>query len=138
MRHARVDSSLTGAMHLVPFSSMYSEPVLPPPKYAQMIPAHVNKYGINCRESVMAGRPGKTRVVPAHQGIIMNGVQYFTFFLSRGIFRHGRKKEGWGGRVPHVRLGKKEKSVSFSRVYVCVKAKLTLVSFFYFFFAPSP
>ena len=83
MRHARVDSSLSGAMHLVPFSSMYSEPVLPPPKYAQMIPAHVNKYGINCRESVMAGRPGKTRVVPAHQGIIMNGVQYFTFFLSR-------------------------------------------------------
>ena len=78
MRHAHVDSSLSGAMHLVPFSSMYSEPVLPPPKYAQMIPAHVNKYGINCRESVMAGRPGKTRVVPAHQGIIMNGVQYFT------------------------------------------------------------
>ena len=100
MRHARVDSSLSGAMHLVPFSSVYSEPVLPPPKYAQMIPAHVNKYGINCRESVMAGRPGKTRVVPAHQGIIMNGVQYFTFFLSRGIFRHGRKKEGWVGRVP--------------------------------------
>ena len=100
MRHARVDSSLSGAMHLVPFSSVYSEPVLPPPKYAQMIPAHVNKYGINNRESVMAGRPGKTRVVPAHQGIIMNGVQYFTFFLSRGIFRHGRKKEGWVGRVP--------------------------------------
>ena len=46
MRHARVDSSLSGAMHLVPFSSMYSEPVLPPPKYAQMIPAHVNKYEI--------------------------------------------------------------------------------------------
>ena len=35
-------------------------------------------------------------------------------------------------------LGKKSKSVSFSRVYVCVKAKLTLVSFFYFFYAPSP
>ena len=68
MRHARVDSSRSSAMHLVPFSSMYSEPVLPPPKYAQMIPAHVNKYGINNRESVMAGRPGKTRVVPAHQG----------------------------------------------------------------------
>ena len=33
----------------------------------------------------------------------------------------------------HVRLGKKRKSVSFSRVYVCVKAKLTFVSFFYFF-----
>ena len=30
-------------------------------------------------------------------------------------------------------LGGKSKSVSFSRVYVCVKAKLTLVSFFYFF-----
>ena len=84
MRHARVDSSLSGAMHLVPFSSMYSEPVLPPPKYAQMIPAHVNKYGINNRESVMAGRPGKTRVVPAHQGIIMNGVQYFTNFWIKG------------------------------------------------------
>ena len=36
-------------------------------------------------------------------------------------------------------LVEKSKSVSFSRVYVCVKAKLTLVSFFYFFFhAPSP
>ena len=35
-------------------------------------------------------------------------------------------------------MGEKSKSVSFSRVYVCVKAKLTLVSFFYFFFAPSP
>ena len=35
--------------------------------------------------------------------------------------------------------GKKEKKVSFSRVHVCVKAKLTLVSFFYFFFyAPFP
>ena len=35
--------------------------------------------------------------------------------------------------------GEKSKSVSFSRVYVCEKAKLTLVSFFYFFFyAPSP
>ena len=42
-------------------------------------------------------------------------------------------------KIFHVRLGKKSKSVSFSRVYVCVKAKLTLVSFFYFFFfAPSP
>ena len=38
-------------------------------------------------------------------------------------------------KIFHVRLGKKSKSVSFSRVYVCVKAKLTLVSFFY---APSP
>ena len=37
-------------------------------------------------------------------------------------------------KIFHVRLGKKSKSVSFSRVYVCVKAKLTLVSFFYFFF----
>ena len=36
-------------------------------------------------------------------------------------------------------LGETSKSVSFSRVYVCVKAKLTLVSFFFtFFFAPSP
>ena len=36
-------------------------------------------------------------------------------------------------------LGEKSKSVSFSRVYVCVKAKLTLVSFFLLFFhAPSP
>ena len=30
-------------------------------------------------------------------------------------------------------LGEKSKSVSFSRVYVCGKAKLTLVNFFYFF-----
>ena len=36
-------------------------------------------------------------------------------------------------------LGKKRKTVSFSSVYVCVKAKLTIVSFFYFFFyAPFP
>ena len=42
-------------------------------------------------------------------------------------------------KIFHVRLGKKSKSLSFSRVYVCVKAKLTLVSFFYFFFhAPFP
>ena len=41
-------------------------------------------------------------------------------------------------KIFHVRLGKKSKSVSFPRVYVCVKAKLTLVSFFYFFYAPSP
>ena len=34
-------------------------------------------------------------------------------------------------------LGEKSKSVSFLRVYVCVKAKLSLVSFF-LFFAPSP
>ena len=35
-------------------------------------------------------------------------------------------------------MGKKGKKVSFSRVYVCVKAKLTLVSFFSPFFAPFP
>ena len=35
-------------------------------------------------------------------------------------------------------LGEKSKSVSFSRVYVCVKAKLTLVIFFIFFYAPFP
>ena len=34
----------------------------------------------------------------------------------------------------HKHLGEKRKSVSFSSVYVCVKAKLTLVSFFPFFF----
>ena len=34
-------------------------------------------------------------------------------------------------KIFHVRLGKKSKSVSFSRVYVCVKAKLTLVRFFF-------
>ena len=34
----------------------------------------------------------------------------------------------WGEKV----------SVSFSRVYVCVKATLTLVIFFTFFYAPSP
>ena len=38
-------------------------------------------------------------------------------------------------KIFHVRLGKKSKSVSFSRVYVCVKAKLTLVSFFLLFFS---
>ena len=41
-------------------------------------------------------------------------------------------------KIFHVRLGEKSKSVSFSRVYVCVKAKLTLVSFFLLFYAPSP
>ena len=35
-------------------------------------------------------------------------------------------------------LGGKSKSVSFSRVYVCVKAKLTLVSFFLLFFMHLP
>ena len=39
---------------------------------------------------------------------------------------------------PILCLGEKSKSVSFSRVYVCVKAKLTLVSFFYFFFIHLP
>ena len=36
--------------------------------------------------------------------------------------------------------GEKRKKVSFSRVYVCVKAKLTFVSFFFsfYFFAPFP
>ena len=37
-------------------------------------------------------------------------------------------------KIFHVRFGKKSKSVSFSRVYVCVKAKLTLVFFFLLFF----
>ena len=41
-------------------------------------------------------------------------------------------------KIFHVRLGGKSKSVSFSRVYVCVKAKLTLVSFCYFFFMQLP
>ena len=41
-------------------------------------------------------------------------------------------------KIFHVRLGKKKKNVSFTGVYVCVKAKLTFVSFFPFFFAPSP
>ena len=41
-------------------------------------------------------------------------------------------------KIFHVRLGKKSKSVSFSRVYVCVKAKLTLVSFFLLFFLHLP
>ena len=41
-------------------------------------------------------------------------------------------------KIFHVHLGKKVK-VLFSRVYVWVTAKLTLVNFFYFFFhAPSP
>ena len=38
VRHARMDSSVSGAMHLVPFSSMFSEPVLPPPKYTLQTP----------------------------------------------------------------------------------------------------
>ena len=33
----------------------------------------------------------------------------------------------------YVRLGEKRKNVSFSRVYVCVKAKITFVSFFFLF-----
>ena len=41
-------------------------------------------------------------------------------------------------KIFHVRLGKKSKSVSFLRVYVCVKAKLTLVSFFFTFFMHLP
>ena len=41
-------------------------------------------------------------------------------------------------KIFHVRLGEKSKSVSFSRVYVCVKAKLTLVSFFLLFFLHLP
>ena len=41
-------------------------------------------------------------------------------------------------KIFHVRLGKKSKSVSFSRVYVCVKAKLTLVSFFTSFSCAFP
>ena len=35
-------------------------------------------------------------------------------------------------------LGEKSESVSFSRVYVCVRAKLTLVSFFFYFFFYAP
>ena len=41
-------------------------------------------------------------------------------------------------KIFHVRLGKKSKSVSFSRGYVCVKVKLTLVSFFLLFFMHLP
>ena len=41
-------------------------------------------------------------------------------------------------KIIHVRLGKKRKNVSFLRVYVCVKAKLTFVSFFSFFCAVFP
>ena len=32
VRHARMDSSISGAMHLVPLLSLYSEPVLLPPQ----------------------------------------------------------------------------------------------------------
>ena len=39
----------------------------------------------------------------------------------------------------HISLEEKRKNVSFIRVYVCVKAKLTFVSFFSFiFFTPFP
>ena len=43
-------------------------------------------------------------------------------------------------KIFHVRLGKKRKLLVFTAVYVCVKAKLTLVRFFFFkfFFAPFP
>ena len=53
------------------------------------------------------------------------------------------KAHQFSGEIPAENfpctLGGKSKSVSFSRVYVCVKAKLTLVSFFFtFFYVPSP
>ena len=35
-------------------------------------------------------------------------------------------------------LGKKQKNVSFYGVYMYVRPKLTFVSFFMFFYAPSP
>ena len=38
----------------------------------------------------------------------------------------------------HVRLEKKTKKLVFTRVHVCVKAKLTLVEVFPLFFAPFP
>ena len=41
-------------------------------------------------------------------------------------------------KIFHVRLGKKRKMLVFTGVYVCVKAKLTFVSFFFLFFAPFP
>ena len=41
-------------------------------------------------------------------------------------------------KIYHVSLKKKRKNISFSRVYVCVKAKLTLVSFFSFYFLHLP
>ena len=44
----------------------------------------------------------------------------------------------WFFKIFHVRLGEKSKNVSFSRVYVCVKAKLKLFVFLLLFFAPSP
>ena len=37
-------------------------------------------------------------------------------------------------KIFHVRLGKKGKMLDFTGVYVCVKAKLTFVRFFSFFF----
>ena len=47
--------------------------------------------------------------------------QYIVFFVF--AFLHIFQKN-------HVRLGEKRKILVFTGVYVCVKAKLTLVSFF--------
>ena len=57
---------------------------------------------------------------------------FFTFFVFFFCVLHNFQ-------IFHVRLGKKSKSLGFSRVYICVKAKLTLVSFFLlFFYEPFP
>ena len=49
------------------------------------------------------------------------------------------KAHQFSGEIPAENfpctLEEKSKSVSFSRVYVCVKAKLTLVSFFFTIFS---
>ena len=41
-------------------------------------------------------------------------------------------------KIFHVRLGKKGKMLVFTYVYVCVKAKLTFVSFVFLFFCTFP
>ena len=41
-------------------------------------------------------------------------------------------------KIFHIQLEEKRKNVSFYTVYVCVKVKLTFVSFFSFFCAPFP
>ena len=55
----------------------------------------------------------------------------YIFSFSFCVFAHFSKFSMYA-------WGKKGKMLVFTRVYVCVKAKLTLVSFFYFFFMHLP
>ena len=59
-----------------------------------------------------------TRGSCSHPQVTWDNVVFFVFLFLQFF------------KIFHVRLGKKIKNVSFLCVYVCVKAKLTLVIFF--------